>query len=270
MAHYGLTASRNYPGNAHENGDVEASHGHFKRALDQRLRLAGTRDFGSLASYRQLLGEIAAERNGRRGERLAEERAVLRPLPARRLPVYREELRTVTRGSVVRVANKVYSVPARLIGEQVTVRLYAERVELHYGGELVVRHERALGQRAARVDYRHVVHALLRKPGAFAQYRYREELFPTPTFRQTYDRLCAQHVQRNADLEYLRILHLAATTMQSRVEAALRESLEAGRTPTFEQVREVAAPPRPDAPEVRIQVPDLTAYDALLGGGGQR
>ena len=267
LAHYGLSASRNYPGNAHENGDVEAAHGHFKRALEQRLRLAGTRDFGSLERYRQLLGELVAQRNSRRGLRLEQERAVLRPLPPRRLPVYREELRTVTRGSVVRVASKVYSVPARLIGEKLTARLYAERVELHYGGELVARHERALGKQAGRVDYRHVVHALLRKPGAFAQYRYREEMFPSAVFRQAYDKLCEGRSQRRADLEYVRILHLAATTLQTRVERVLRDCLQAGRRPDFEQVRSATGGPRPELPEalaLRVAEPDLAVYDQLL------
>ncbi len=36
----------------------------------------------------------------------------------------------MTRGSVVRVTNKVCSVPTRLIGERLTARLYAGRVEL--------------------------------------------------------------------------------------------------------------------------------------------
>ena len=268
LAHYGLVASRNYPGNAHENGDVESAHGHFKRALDQRLRLSGTRDFSSLESYRGVLAEIVDQRNGRRGQRLAEERAVLRALPPRRLPVYREERRTVTRGSVVRVASKVYSVPARLIGEQVTARLYAERVEVHYSGELVARHERALGQQAGRVDYRHVVHALLRKPGAFAQYRHREEMFPSAVFRQAYDQLCERRVQSNADLEYVRILHLAATTLQSRVEAALQACLAAGRRVSFEQLRAAAQPACPQLQEalaLRIAEPNLAVYDELLG-----
>lgn len=267
LAHYGLEASRNYPGNAHENGDVESAHGHFKTALDQRLRLSGTRDFGSLQRYRQLLWELTRQRNSRRGERLVAERAALRALPARRLPVYREERRTVTRGSVVRVANKVYSVPSRLIGERVTARLYAERVELLYGEEFVVQHERALGSQPGRVDYRHVVHALLRKPGAFALYRYREEMFPSAVFRQAYDQLCEQRTQSRAELEYVRILHLAATTLESRVEAALQACLAAGQRPTFERVRAKAGPPRPELPEalaLRIAEPDLTAYDELL------
>ncbi len=270
LAHYGLEASRNWPGNAHENGDVESAHGHFKTAVEQRLRLTGTRDFGSVERYRQLLGEIADQRNGGRQERLTLERAALRSLPARRLPVYREVQRTVTRGSLVRVASKAYSVPSRLIGEQLTARLYTDRVELYFGGEQIARHDRAVGKQWGRVDYRHVVHALLRKPGAFEQYRYREELFPAPAFRQAYDRLCEQRVQQNADLEYVRILHLAATTLESRVEAALRECLEAGERPSFEKVHAAAAPARPELPAVHIGEPDLAAYDALLGGGGRQ
>ena len=100
--------------------------------------------------------------------------------------------------------------------------------------------------------------------GAFAQYRYREEMFPSEAFRRAYDKLCEGRSQGNADLEYVRILHLAATTLETRVEAALQGCLEAGERPSFERVRAAAAPPRPEAPEVRIAEPDLDVYDELL------
>ena len=269
LGHFGLRASRNHPGRANENGDVESSHGHFKRALDQRLRLRGSRDFRNVEQYRGLLADLAGARNRRRQERLEEEREVLRPLPGRRLPVYRERVRTVTRGSVVRVANKAYSVPSRLIGERVVVRLHADRVELLWDGQVVAGHERARGARRGRVNYRHVVHSLVRKPGAFARYRYREEMFPTRVFRAAYDRLREGNARR-ADLEYVRVLHLAATEMESQVERALEECLPAGRRPTLENVRAALGQPQRKVPQVRLQPPDLKAYDELLRGGRLR
>ena len=267
LEYYRMTASRNHPGAANQNGSVESAHGHFKRAVEQRLLLAGTRDFGSRERYAGMLREIVAVRNGRRGERLERERAALRALPRRKLPAYREQARTVSAGGTVRVANKVYSLPSRLRGQRVEVHLYASRVEIYREGRLEASHERARGKQRGTLDYRHMVGPLLRKPGAFAQYRYREEMFPAAVFREAYDWLARERVQRNADLEYLRILHLAARQMQCRVERALEACMREGRRPDFERVRALLGE-RPSAvPRVEIGEPDLGEYDALLGAG---
>jgi hypothetical protein len=133
LSHYAMTGSKNNPGRGHENGDVESSHHHFKRALDQRLRLRGSRDFPDRKAFQQFLESLVTDRNRRRGQRLAEERAVMRALPARPLPACRDEFATVTRWSTVRIGKKAYSVPSRLRGERLHVRLFATRVELRGG-----------------------------------------------------------------------------------------------------------------------------------------
>ena len=167
------------------------------------------------------------------------------------------------RWGVIRVANKPYSLPSRLIGHRVDVRVFAEHLEVHYRGELVARPERVGGQGLEGIDYRHLVHSLVRKPGAFRRYVYREALFPTLTFRRAYDVL-AERSERWADLEYVRILHLAATTMECEVETALALLLEAGRLPTAQAVKDLVRPERPVIPAVSIQVVDLRSYDSLL------
>ena len=113
--------------------------------------------------------------------------------------------------STIQVAKRTYSVPSRLIGKEVQIRLYADWVEVYYKGHLVERMERVSGEREAHVNYRHVIGSLVRKPGAFARYRFREQLFPTRHFRLAYDALRGWRGER-ADVEYVRILHLAATT----------------------------------------------------------
>lgn len=268
LEYYSMEPSRNHPGAAHQNGSVESSHGHFKSALEQRLKLAGTRDFGSVDSYRALLRKLVEARNATRGERLRQEREALQSLPAAKLPAYRELPRTVSPGGTVRVANKVYSLPSRLRGQRVVVQLYASRVEIYQGAKLVAQHERARGKQPGSLDYRHLVGSLLRKPGAFAQYRYREEMFPAPVFRQAYDRLCEERVQRNADLEYLRILNLAAQEMQCRVERALEACLQEGRRPDCESIKAAVVERPLPVPDVHIGEPDLREYDSLLGRGG--
>jgi hypothetical protein len=171
---------------------------------------------------------------------------------------------TVKRGAIIRVAGKPYSVPSRLIGHSVQVRLHANHLEVCYAKEVVARPERVRGESLEGVDYRHVVHSLVRKPGAFRRYVYREAMFPTEVFRRAYDGLAGRS-EKWADLEYVRILHLAATTMECEVEAALAEMLHAGEVPEYEAVKARVVPREPlAAPEVHVGTPDLREYDALL------
>jgi len=266
LAHYGMRASKNTPRRAHENGDVESAHGGLKNVVDQRLRLRGSREFDSVAAYCAFIDALIEDRNGGRAARLAEERAVLGALPARALPAYRDQEVTVKRWGIIRVAKKPYSLPSRLIGHRVQVRLFADHLEVRYRGELVASPERVCGNGFEGIDYRHLVHSLVRKPGAFRRYVYREALFPTLTFRRAYDVL-AERSQKWADLEYVRILHLAATTMECQVETALGVLLEAGDLPEYDAVKARVKPAAPLAvPEVRVRLPDLAAYDVLLPG----
>ncbi|MGH8323896.1 MAG: Mu transposase domain-containing protein, partial [Steroidobacteraceae bacterium] len=159
-----------------------------------------------------------------------------------------------------------YSVPSRLIGHRIEARLHPDIVEVYYRDELVLTMPRLHGERDHSIDYRHVIWSLVRKPGAFARYRYREDLFPSLTFRRAYDSLVARRGDR-ADVEYVRILHLAASTMESLVEAALVALLDAGESFDYAAVKTRCAPEPPAFPSVEIGVPDLGIYDRLLAGG---
>lgn len=264
LSHYGMKPSKNQPGNAHENGDVEQSHFRFRVAVDQRLRLLGSRNFGRIQEYSDLLRAIAKERNLSRRHKLDQELQCMRPLPARRLDTFREQDVTVARSSVVRIMHNAYSVPSRLIGHKLKARIYADVIELHYRGNVVERLERIRGTDNCRIDYRHMVHSLVRKPGAFRRFVYREAMFPSITFRKAYDALL-ERSRKWADLEYLRILHLAATTLESRVEAALEKLLSENLVPEYELVRSIAAPIEGIPwPRIQIQQPDLAVYDQLI------
>ena len=213
MAHYGVEPTTNNAGVAHENGDVEQSHHRFKVAVDQALRVRGSRDFPSRATYLRFLHDLVRRRNLTRQSRWEEEQRVLRPLPVRPLRLCRELRVAVTPFSTIRVLRNTYSVPSRLIGSTVTVRVRSETVELYHGATHLATMPRLLGEGKHRIDYRHVIWSLVRKPGAFAGYRYREELFPGLAFRAAYDALL-RDVTSRADREYLRILHLAASTSE--------------------------------------------------------
>jgi hypothetical protein len=171
----------------------------------------------------------------------------------------------VSRFSTIHLLNNTYSVPSRLIGTTLTVRLRAETVEAYVGTALVCTMPRLSGRQQHHIQYQHVIWSLVRKPGAFAAYRYRDDLFPTLAFRRAYDLLCERRPER-ADREYVRVLHLAATSSEAEVETALHLLLDGHRTvPTFEAVRELVRTPQPvSVPELRAAPLDFGIYDRLL------
>ena len=267
MAHYGLEPTTNTAGEAHENGDVEQAHYRFKQAVDQALRVRGSRDFRTRAAYAHFLQDLVRRRNLTRQRRFAEERQALRPLPATPLAPCREVRVSVSRFSTIQVLRNTYSLPARLIGLSVLVRVRAETLEVYRGTAHLHTMPRLHGQGQHRIDYHHVISSLVRKPGAFAQYRYRDDLFPTLTFRRAYDALTTA-TPAKADREYVRVLHLAARRSEAEVEAALVLLLEQQSLPTFDTVRDLVRPPGPVAvPALSTPVLDFGIYDRLLVGG---
>ncbi|MBW2524548.1 MAG: IS21 family transposase [Deltaproteobacteria bacterium] len=266
IAYLGMKPRTIKIGKKEQNGDVEAAHGALKRWLEQHLKLRGSRDFESIEAYEQWLGGLVERRNRLRHKRLAEELAAMAPLQVARLAEFRELDVRVTSYSTIRVAHNTYSVPSRLRDEWVRVRLYERRLEIRYGGELQLEVERLQGRFGHRIDYRHIIWSLVRKPGAFARYRYREGLFPSLAFRRTYDAIHEQRADVRGDLEYLRILHLAAATMESEVEAALECLLEAGGVPNVDAVRELVEPDEIAAEHAGWQAyeVELGSYDELL------
>jgi hypothetical protein len=184
LRHYKMTGQKIQPGKANENGDVEQRHYRLKRAVDQSLLLRDSRDFQSVDEYKAFLRSLVTQLNAGRRERLRVEMQYLRPLPAGRLESVKRERVKVDTGSLIYVDRNVYSVHSRLIGEQVEARLGAEIVEVWYAGRKVEELARLRGRGKHRVDYRHIIDWLVRKPGAFENYRYREELFPTTAGRR--------------------------------------------------------------------------------------
>jgi transposase len=264
LAHYGMEPTKSRAGEAHQNGDVEQSHHRFKVAVDQALRVRGSREFSDRAGYGRFLQELVTQRNHTRTVRFAAEQAALRPLPAMPLLPCREVRAVVGQGSTIQVLGNGYSVPSRLIGVTLTVRVRAETLEAYVGTALAITLPRLAGKGQMRIDYRHIVWSLVRKPGAFAAYRYREELFPTLAFRRAYD-LLQERCPTRADREYVRILHLAASTTEADVETALGLLLEAGTVPTFDAVRDLVRQPQPPAvPDLHMPAVTYGHYDQLL------
>jgi hypothetical protein len=264
MAHYGMLPTWNNLHVAHENGDVEQSHFRFKEAVDQALRVRASRDFPSRAAYDRFVQDLIRNRNLKRNDRFALEQEALHPLPTTPLAPCQEVRVTVSRFSTIHIKGNVYSVPSRLIDTSVLVRVRAETLEGYVGSALAFTLPRLVGKQQHRIDYHHVIWGLVRKPGAFAAYRYRDDLFPTTTFRLAYDRLLVARPQRG-NQEYVRILHLAATTCEADVETAMVLLLETNAIPTFDAIRDLVHPPRSSA-ALAMAAPnlDLSSYDQLI------
>jgi hypothetical protein len=265
LAHYGLNAQAINVRQAHENGDVEQSHHRFKTAVDQALMLRGSRDFAERSGYEQFLRAVMAQRNQGRQARFAEERPRLGALPARRFDAWRKCRVRVTPASTIRVDHNTYSVPSRLIGEKVDVQIMMESLEVWLGPVLVEQVPRQRGRYKHKINYRHVIDWLVRKPGAFAAYRHQDALFPTSRFRRAYDALRETNPER-ATKDYLRILELAAKESEAGVDTILGRLLERGVpiTPTIvaEQLQHELG--RAPATEVFVAAVDLGVYDSFL------
>jgi hypothetical protein len=263
LDHYGVKPSKNNAGVSHENGSVEKSHDLLKNALKQALMLRGSKEFSSVSEYEKFLRRILDQRNASCKKRLSEEMAFLKDLPGRDWNDPKEVWPTVTAFSTISVDKVVYSVPSRLIGRELKALAYPEVVRVFFGNEMVQEMPRLVpGSR--KINYRHVVAHLVRKPGAFANYQYREEMFPSLVFRQAYDALSRKRPER-ADKEYLSVLNLASMGSEQDVEAAIVSLLEAAELPLFASVRELVSVAMPsEVPAVFIAAPDLCSYDVLL------
>jgi len=225
--HYGLKPQTTHLSSPNENGDVESSNGSLKRAVKQALLLRGSREFVSIDAYETFLFAVMEKRNRLRQGRLNEELPLMKPLRAH--PLARREVRTkVNSASLIRVQKKLYSLPTSLIGRTVRVIIREWTVEVYFNSQLVTTAPRLIGQEKYCVNYRHVVGSLLRKPGGFRQYRYRDAMFPMQVFRQVWEQLDQWHSSHKADLTYLRILNLAATEMECEVAEVLETLLEKG------------------------------------------
>lgn len=271
LRHYRMDGQKIQAGKANENGDVEQRHHRLKRAIDQALMLRGSREFASAEHYKQFLRLLLAQLNAGRRERLKTEMQYLKGLPERRLESSKRVKVKVDSGSVIYADRNVYSVNSRLIGEQVEARLSAETVEVWYAGQKVEQLPRLRGRGKHRVDYRHIIDWLVRKPGAFENYRYREELFPTSRFRMAWDAL-REVIPLRANKRYLEILQLAAQEGEARVDEALRSVLEEREIGEgkldVDVIRLILAQQTHVLPVTDIAVAEvaLTIFDELLGG----
>ena len=267
--HYGMRASRCNPGQSQENGSIESRHDSLKTALDQALRLRGSRHFDERAPYEALVEKIVGRMNARVAARLSVERAMLRTLPARRTAEFEEVPARVSKYAIFTVRGAQYSAPSQLIGQRLTVRLYSEHIECWLGGTRVLERPRLNhrdGQRHPRdIDYRHLIGALRRKPGAFARWVLRDAMFPRAVYRQTWERLSARLTEREACKTIVGLLVLAADGHEAQLAIELEQLIELDQLPDLLALTALLAPRPGVLPVVIVELPELAGFDALLG-----
>jgi transposase InsO family protein len=266
--HYGMRASRCNPGQSHENGSIESRNDSLKTALDQALRLRGSRCFDDQPAYEVFVEEIVQRFNNRVTKRLAIERPMLKMLPVRRTAEYEELPARVSKYAIFRVKSEQYTAPSQLIGHRLMVRQYAQHIECWLGGQCVLRRARAIredGMRHAKgIDYRHLVAALQRKPGAFARWVLRDAAFPREVYKRTWERLAAGVPEREACKTMVGLLVLAAEGYEAQLAHELDQLIELDQLPDLLALTLLLAPLKSEVPNVMIELPSLAGYDQLL------
>ena len=270
--HYGMTATRNNAGIAHENGSIEGPHGHLKRAIADALLLRGSADFDDLPAYRGFVDEIVSRRNARHAKRIDSERAELQELPGRRTPDYEDVSVRITSSGGFTLRKVFYTVPSRLIGHRLRVRLFDDRLDIFIGGTHLTTLPRgralASGKHGQVVDYRHVIHALRRKPMALLNLVYRGQLFPRQAYRRTFDVLLERLSERQACRVMVELLAMAhERNCESDLADQLSACLQAGQLPDMRVLRARFAPDPARLPTVVVHLAPLSAYEDLLGSG---
>ena len=266
--HYGMEPSRNNTGIAHENGSIESVHGHLKKGIEDALLLRGSRDFADLGAYRGFVDEIIGRRNARNTARIEVERAALQDLPDRRTADYEDAIVTVTSTSGFVLRKVFYSVPSRLIGHRLRVRLFDDRLEVYLGGthQMTLPRGRAHpnGRHGHVVDYRHVIHSLRRKPMALMGLVYRDQLFPRQAYARAFEAMCARLPARTACRTMVDLLALAhERACEAELAARLDEDLAAGRLPDLKSLRALFSPDAGAVPAIVVSHVPLSAYEDL-------
>ncbi len=268
-AHYRMTPSRNNLGIAHENGSIEGPHGHLKRAIADALLMRGTPDFEDLVAYRRFIDEIVGRRNARNRNRIDGERAELQGLPDRRTGDYEETSVQVTGSGGFTLRRVFYTVPSRLIGHRLRVRLYDDRLDLFVGGThlTTLRRGRAhpSGKHDHVVNYRHVIHSLRRKPMALLNLVYRDQMFPREAYRRTFHAVLERLPEKAACRLMVDLLALAhERACEAELADLLADDLDAGRLPDMAALRQRFAPDPASLPTVVVPLTPLHIYDDLV------
>ena len=273
VTHFGMVPSRNNRGVAHENGAIESRHGHVKKRIAQALLLRGSAGFDDLEAYRAFAADVVSQHNRRHAAMIDVERAVLKPLPTQPAMTWEEMTVRVTSASGFMCRHVFYTVPSRLVGHRLNLRLHDDRIEAYLGGSFLLtlpRGRRPKGAGAVHVvDYHHVIAALRAKPGALANLAYRDALWPRTAYRRAWEALAAAGPVRDAARTMVGLLALAHDRgVEADLAAAIDDGLDAGELPDLAAMLRRFTPKATAAPEVSVILPPLAVYDRLIAMAG--
>jgi transposase InsO family protein len=269
--HYGMRPTVNNVGVSHENGAIETAHGSLKHRIEQAIKLRGNADFANVTAYRRFVDKIVAQLNTRCRHRLQAEQEQLQPLPSHRYMDYSELSVKVTSSSTIAVKRGLYTVPSRLIGENLRIHLYHDRLECFVSQTHVLTLPRVYPKtpegRARRIDYRHVIHALAAKPQAFRFSSLRDDLLPTPQYRQLWQRANQQFEPRQACKWMVSVLRFAYDYDCEGLLAG--ELLQKPVLPELKDLQQRFMPIAGRRPTRAIKQQAIGDYDQLLSGQWQ-
>lgn len=268
--HYRLEPTRNNKGIAHENGSIESPHGHLKNRITQALYLRGSNDFENVAAYQAFITTSVNKLNQQHQAKFAREQKHLQPLPRHRVADYEVLTARVSSRSTIDVRCILYTVPSRLIGRQLELHLYQDRLCGYLERQLVVELPRvrvtAKDKRRARcVNYRHVIEGLRRKPRAFLYCTWQQDLLPNDHYRQLWQQLKTTFDRDSAAWLMVEALYIAATQNKETTVAQYLEAQLSAGTLTLPALRQhFQLLTEAVLPTVQVQQHNRQDYDQLL------
>jgi hypothetical protein len=232
--------------------------------------MQGSSDFDNLGAYRAFIDEIVGRRNAHNGKRIDAERAHLQELPQQRTTDFEEIVVRVSRSGGFTLRKVFYTVPSRLIGHRLRVRLFDDRLDIFIGGTHLMTLARGRGHANGKhdqvVNYRHVIHSLRKKPMALKGLVYRDQLFPRQEYRRTFDALMERLSDRQACKIMVDLLALAHERgCERELASQLAAALDAGDLPDMAALRALFAPDPASLPTVSVKLASLNGYEALIG-----
>lgn len=269
--HYNVKPTRNNRGLAHENGAIEAPHGHLKPRLMRALQIRGSFEFGSREEYARFVAQIVARHNRRIDSAFQIEQRQLQPLPLATSVNYTEHMVRVSRTSTITFKRVTYTVPSRLNHARVLLRVFDDRLELFCSGTHTLTLQRLFArnrQRLHSVNYRHVIESLVKKPRALRHYRWRDELIPGGDYQQIWRWLEQHHDADRACYLMVRLLHLAHKSDEEQALGRyVLNQLDQGQFPCLLQCeKRFLGDPQP-IPEITVSQHALSQYNLLIAPG---
>lgn len=266
--HYGLKAIRNTKGVSHENGSVETANRALKHRIDQAMKLRGSNDFATIQDYQKLIDAQVKRLNKRSVSRFAKEQKALRPLPKYRFMDYEEIATKVTTSSTITIKRTLYSVPSKLIGANLKILLYHDKLECYVGTNKITTLARVYTRkdqpRARLINYKHIIDSLVKKPQAFRYSQLQEDLFPSELYKQLWKQCNEQLDSHSACKWMVSVLKIASMSSDENVLA--QSLLAMTKLPTTKTLQDKYLIKRQVAPDIVQRQHDLKGYDGLIKG----